>query len=60
MDILFVAIPIALLVAGFFIAAFLWGVRTGQWDDVETPAVRMLFDDENESKTNSETPTKPS
>lgn len=46
MDILFVAIPIALLVAGIFIAAFLWGVRSGQWDDLDTPAVRMLFEED--------------
>ncbi len=50
MDILFVAIPIALLVAGFFVAAFLWGVRSGQWDDVDTPPMRMLLEDETETK----------
>ena len=48
MDILFIAIPIALIVAGLFVAAFLWGVRSGQWDDLETPAMRMLFEEEPE------------
>ena len=55
MDILYIAIPMALGIAGFFVLAFLWSVRNGQLDDLETPAVRMLFDDEphlgkNESK----------
>ena len=48
MDILYIAIPMALGIAGFFVIAFLWSVSTGQLDDLETPAVRMLFDDEPE------------
>jgi cbb3-type cytochrome oxidase maturation protein len=31
-------------VAGGFLVAFAWAVRSGQYDDVATPAVRMLFD----------------
>jgi cbb3-type cytochrome oxidase maturation protein len=46
MDILYIAIPMALGIAGFFVIAFLWSVSDGQLDDLETPAVRMLFDDE--------------
>ncbi len=46
MDILFIAIPLALAIAAFFVGAFLWSVRSGQMDDLETPAIRMLFDDE--------------
>jgi cbb3-type cytochrome oxidase maturation protein len=33
-----------LLIAGAAVAAFLWCVRTGQFDDVETPGHRMLHD----------------
>ena len=33
------------LVAGGFLAAFLWAALSGQFDDVETPAVRVLRDD---------------
>lgn len=33
------------LVAGGFLAAFAWAVRSGQFDDTTTPAVRMVFDD---------------
>lgn len=32
-------------VAGLFLGAFIWSVKTGQYDDEETPSVRMLFDD---------------
>jgi len=35
----------SICVAGSFLAAFLWSVRTGQFDDDYTPSVRMLFDD---------------
>ncbi len=33
------------LVAGAFLAGFLWAVRTGQFDDTTTPPVRMLQDE---------------
>ena len=33
------------LVAGGFLAAFIWAVRDGQFDDTTTPAVRVLLDD---------------
>jgi cbb3-type cytochrome oxidase maturation protein len=46
MSVLVVLIGFSVLVAGGFLAAFLWAVRTGQYDDRHTPAVRMLFDDE--------------
>jgi cbb3-type cytochrome oxidase maturation protein len=42
----FVLLPLALLIAGIALALFVWAVRTGQYDDLETPAVRILFDDE--------------
>jgi cbb3-type cytochrome oxidase maturation protein len=34
----------AILSGGFFIG-FIWAVRTGQFDDTTTPAVRMLLDE---------------
>jgi cbb3-type cytochrome oxidase maturation protein len=42
---LFVLIGISIFVAGGFLAAFLWSVKSGQYDDDYTPSVRMLFDD---------------
>ena len=32
-------------IAAGFLVAFVWAVRTGQFDDAYTPAVRILFDD---------------
>jgi len=32
--------------AGLAVALFVWAVRKGQFDDLETPAMRILFDDE--------------
>ena len=32
-------------IAAGFLAAFVWAVRSGQYDDAHTPAVRILFDD---------------
>jgi cbb3-type cytochrome oxidase maturation protein len=43
---IFVLLPLALLIATIAVGSFIWAVRTGQFDDLETPAVRILFDDE--------------
>lgn len=46
MIMLYVILPIALLIAGSAVVAFIWSVRSGQLDDVDTPPRRMLFDDD--------------
>lgn len=46
MRILLLLIPMALGVAGVALWAFLWAVRTGQFDDLEGPAHRILMDDD--------------
>lgn len=45
MDILFILIPLAIFLGLFFIGAFLWATWKGQYDDLETPSHRILFDD---------------
>lgn len=45
MTVMFVLIGFSVLVALAFLVAFLWAVRSGQFDDKYTPSVRMLFDD---------------
>ena len=53
MGVIFVLIAFSLLVALIFLGAFFWAVRSGQFDDPQTPSIRMLFDDEtNTNKTN--------
>lgn len=46
MELIFVLLPFALLFAGIALALFVWAARSGQFDDLDTPAVRILFDDE--------------
>ncbi|MCL4846331.1 MAG: cbb3-type cytochrome oxidase assembly protein CcoS [Acidobacteria bacterium] len=46
METIFVLLPLALLIAAIAVGLFIWAAKTGQFDDLETPAVRILFDDE--------------
>jgi cbb3-type cytochrome oxidase maturation protein len=46
MSVLYVVIPIALLMSVGAVATFLWAVRRGQFDDLSTPSMRMLHDDD--------------
>jgi len=44
MEIILALICISVVIAGTFLVAFLLSVKNGQYDDLETPAIRMLFD----------------
>jgi cbb3-type cytochrome oxidase maturation protein len=46
MDTLLVLIPVSLLFALAALAAFLWSMRSGQYDDMDGAASRILFDDD--------------
>ncbi len=46
MDILYFLIGCSILVALIFLIAFFWSLKNGQHDDVYTPSVRILFDDD--------------
>jgi cbb3-type cytochrome oxidase maturation protein len=46
MTILIVLVPLALALGGLGLAAFLWSLRSGQYDDLEGAAVRVLSDDD--------------
>jgi len=46
MTILYLLIPLALILMGIAVAAFIWSVRNGQFDDLEGPAHRILLDDD--------------
>ena len=45
MTVIIVLIIVSILVATGFLVAFLWAVKTGQYDDTYSPSVRILFDD---------------
>jgi cbb3-type cytochrome oxidase maturation protein len=45
MSVVVILIGASLLVALGFLAAYLWAVKSGQYDDKYTPSVRILFDE---------------
>lgn len=49
MDVIYVVLPIALLIAIGAVAAYVWATRSGQFDDLETPGWRALMDDDDAS-----------
>jgi cbb3-type cytochrome oxidase maturation protein len=59
MSVIAVLIACSILVAGGFLAAFLWAVRSGQYADKYTPSVRMLFDDAPRAEDESHNTTQP-
>ncbi|WP_428642668.1 cbb3-type cytochrome oxidase assembly protein CcoS [Roseibium sp.] len=46
MDVLIYLIPIALFLGGLGLAAFLWSLKSGQYDDLEGAKWRVLDDDD--------------
>jgi cbb3-type cytochrome oxidase maturation protein len=46
MDIILVLIPVSLVVACGFLAAFIWAMNSGQYEDTETPSMRLLAEDD--------------
>jgi len=55
-SIIYVLIPLALVILAAGIGAWVWAVRRGQYDDMTTPAVRMLNDDVGEKGHNGHSP----
>lgn len=47
MNVIIILLGISLFIAIIFLIAFLWAVKSGQFDDKYTPSVRMLFDETN-------------
>ena len=46
MTIIYIAVPIAVLLAVAFVCSFIWAVKNGQLDDLDSPPIRILTDDE--------------
>ena len=46
MSVIYIVLPLALLFAACAVAAFMWAARQGQFDDLDTPAVRVAFEDD--------------
>jgi cbb3-type cytochrome oxidase maturation protein len=45
MNVIILLVVISVTVASLFLGAYFWSVKTGQFDDMDSPAVRMLLDD---------------
>lgn len=45
MSVIYLLISISILVAVCFLSAFLWAVKNGQYEDTQTPAIRILIED---------------
>lgn len=50
MSIVFVLIPVSLVLVGFGVWAFFWAVRTGQFDELDSPAWEILVEEARESE----------
>ncbi|NQU64713.1 MAG: cbb3-type cytochrome oxidase assembly protein CcoS [SAR324 cluster bacterium] len=46
MNVIYFLLPVALGLGSFFVVWFIWSVKGGQYDDLNTPAYRMLIEDE--------------
>jgi cbb3-type cytochrome oxidase maturation protein len=45
MSVFYLLIPLSIVLAAGFLWAFFWAVRSGQYDDTQTPSMRVLLDD---------------
>ena len=45
MSVLYLVVPLAILIVAAAVVAYVWATRSGQLDDLDTPAIRMLHDD---------------
>ncbi|MBF0288598.1 MAG: cbb3-type cytochrome oxidase assembly protein CcoS [SAR324 cluster bacterium] len=45
MSVIYFLIPVSLVLGGGTLLLFIWALRSGQFDDLQTPAYRILFSD---------------
>lgn len=50
MSVLFVLVPLAVILVAVFVGFYVWSARSGQFDDLVTPAMRVLHDDQGVSR----------
>jgi len=55
MSVIVVLIGVSIIVAAGFLLAFLWAVKSGQYDDDISPSVRILYDNDDEQSKQSNT-----
>lgn len=50
MIVLLLLIPLSIAIAVLFLAAFIWAVRSGQYEDASTPSMRAIMDEPRQAK----------
>ncbi len=50
MDIIYLLVPIVLILVALAVWAFMWAVKSGQYEDMEGPAHRIIMDDDTPGK----------
>jgi cbb3-type cytochrome oxidase maturation protein len=55
MEIIYITIPVTLFFIAIALGIFFWASRNGQFDDIESPAHRILFDEEDTPSHNAST-----
>ncbi|PJA99618.1 MAG: cbb3-type cytochrome oxidase assembly protein CcoS [Ignavibacteriales bacterium CG_4_9_14_3_um_filter_30_11] len=50
MSVIVILIALSLLIAGGFLTAFIWAVKSGQFEDTHTPSIRILFENKKRKK----------
>jgi cbb3-type cytochrome oxidase maturation protein len=51
MSVILVLVTISMIVAGSFLGAFIWAMKSGQYEDTFSPSVRILFEEKQEENT---------
>jgi len=46
MNVIYLLVPLALILSGSFLAAYIWSARHGQYEDLTTPPHRIFLEDE--------------
>lgn len=54
MSVILLLIALSVIVAGSFLGAFIWAMKSGQYEDTFSPSVRILFDGKKKKKDNPE------
>jgi len=49
MDIIYVLVPLSILLIALAITVLFWAIKNGQFEDMDSPAHKILFDDEDTS-----------
>lgn len=58
MEVLYFLLPLVLILVSGAVFAFVWSLKDGQLDDLDTPAVRILFEEDSERSVSDKSETK--